>query len=402
MLARERGLAVILFDLDRFKHVNDSLGHHAGDHLLTVLGQRLAEVVREPDDVVARLGGDEFVVLARGMHNEETIAVLCERLTRAVSAPVSVDGIDVSVGVSIGIALAPEHGTDYGTLLQCADIAMYDAKGRRAGWQVYRDELAGADRTGLVLDADLRRAVADGELTVHYQPIFAVAGRELTGVEALVRWEHPQRGLLMPGEFVPFAENTGAIKAVTGAVLDLVLDQVVRWREVGVDVPVAVNVSAYDVNDPGFADRVAEMLAGRGLDGSSLVIELTETALLADPDAASVVLWRLAQMGVKVAIDDFGSGYASLLYLRRFPVSVLKLDRSLVQGLTVDSTDAALVRWTIEMAHALRVTCIAEGVEDVATLEALEVLSCDQAQGYYLQVPVAAEDLALDRAVVRP
>ena len=402
LLARERGLAVILFDLDRFKHVNDSLGHHAGDHLLTVLGQRLAEVVREPDDVVARLGGDEFVVLARGMHTEETIAVLCERLTRAVSAPVSVDGIDVSVGVSIGIALAPEHGTDYGTLLQCADIAMYDAKGRRAGWQVYRDELAGADRTGLVLDADLRRAVADGELIVHYQPIFAVAGRELTGVEALVRWEHPQRGLLMPGEFVPFAENTGAIKAVTAAVLDLVLDQVVRWREVGVDVPVAVNVSAYDVNDPGFADRVAEMLADRGLDGSSLVIELTETALLADPDAASVVLWRLAQMGVKVAIDDFGSGYASLLYLRRFPVSVLKLDRSLVQGLTVDSTDAALVRWTIEMAHALRVTCIAEGVEDVATLEALEVLGCDQAQGYHLQVPVSAEDLALDRAVVRP
>ena len=402
MLARERGLAVILFDLDRFKHVNDSLGHHAGDHLLSVLGQRLAEVVREPDDVVARLGGDEFVVLARGMHNEETIGVLCERLTRAVSAPVTVDGIDVSVGVSIGIALAPEHGTDYGTLLQCADIAMYDAKGRRAGWQVYRDEFAGADRTGLVLDADLRRAVVDGELTVHYQPIFAVAGGALTGVEALVRWEHPQRGLLMPGQFVPFAENTGAIKAVTGAVLELVLDQVVRWREVGVDVPVAVNVSAYDVNDPNFADRVAEMLAGRGLDGSSLVVELTETALLADPDAASVVLWRLAQMGVRVAIDDFGSGYASLLYLRRFPVSVLKLDRSLVQGLTVDPTDAALVHWTIEMAHALRVTCIAEGVEDVATLEALEGLGCDQAQGYYLQVPVGAEDLALDRAAVRP
>jgi diguanylate cyclase (GGDEF)-like protein len=402
MLVRERGLAVILFDLDRFKHVNDSLGHHAGDHLLTVLGQRLTEVVREPDDVVARLGGDEFVVLARGVHTHETIAVLCERLTRAVSAPVTVDGIDVSVGVSIGIALAPEHGTDYGTLLQCADIAMYDAKGRRAGWQVYRDELAGADRTGLVLDADLRRAVVDGELTVHYQPIVAVAGGELTGVEALVRWQHPERGLLMPGHFVPFAESTGAIKAVTAAVLELVLDQLVRWREVGVDVPVAVNVSAYDVNDPGFADRIAEMLAARGLDGSSLVVELTETALLADPDAASVVLWRLAQLGVRVAIDDFGSGYASLLYLRRFPVSVLKLDRSLVQGLTVDPTDAALVHWTIEMAHALRVTCIAEGVEDLATLEALEGLGCDQAQGYYLQVPVAAEDLALDRAGARP
>ena len=173
MLARERGLAVILFDLDRFKHVNDSLGHHAGDHLLAVLGQRLADVVRDPDDVVARLGGDEFVVLARGVHDDESVRVLCERLTRAVSAPVTVDGIEVSVGASIGIALAPDHGSDYGTLLQCADIAMYDAKGRRAGWQVYRDEFAGADRAGLVLDADLRRAVADGELTVHYQPSFA-------------------------------------------------------------------------------------------------------------------------------------------------------------------------------------------------------------------------------------
>ena len=206
----------------------------------------------------------------------------------------------------------------------------------------------------------------------------------------------------MPGHFVPFAETTGAIKAVTRAVLDLVLDQVVAWRETGVHLTVSVNVSAHDINDPVFADRVAELLADRGLPGSALVVELTETALLADPDAASVVLWRLAQLGVRIAIDDFGSGYASLLYLRRFPVSVLKLDRSLVQGLTVDATDAALVHWTIEMAHALRVTCIAEGVEDVATLDALEALGCDEAQGYHLQAPVAAADLVLARPVAQP
>ena len=403
MLARERGLAVILFDLDRFKHVNDSLGHHAGDHLLAVLGQRLADVVRDPDDVVARLGGDEFVVLARGVHDHESVRVLCERLTRAVSAPVTVDGIEVSVGASIGIALAPDHGSDYGTLLQCADIAMYDAKGRRAGWQVYRDEFAGADRAGLVLDADLRRAVADGELTVHYQPGFSTHSGDMTGVEALVRWRHPDRGLLMPGLFVPFAETTGAIKAVTRAVLDLVLDQVVQWRSHGIDLPVAVNVSAYDVNDPLFADRVAELLEARGLPGTCLVIELTETALLADPDAASVVLWRLAGLGVRIAIDDFGSGYASLLYLRRFPVSVLKLDRSLVQGLTIDPTDAALIRWTIEMAHTLQVTCVAEGVEDAETLEALRALGCDEAQGYHLHMPVPVEQLELGhRPSVRP
>jgi diguanylate cyclase (GGDEF)-like protein len=402
MLARDRGLAVILFDLDRFKHVNDSLGHHAGDHLLTVLGQRLAEVVRDPDDVVARLGGDEFAVLASGLHDAESVRVLCERLTRAVSAPVTVDGIEVSVGASIGIALAPEHGSDYGTLLQCADIAMYDAKGRRAGWQIYRDEFAGADRAGLVMDADLRRAVTAGELLVHYQPSFSTSTGDMTGAEALVRWQHPERGLLMPGQFVPLAETTGVIRVVTRAVLDLVLDQVAVWRAQGHEFPVAVNVSAHDINDPQFADRVAELLAARDLPGSCLVVELTETALLADPDAASVVLWRLAEQGVRIAIDDFGAGYASLLYLRRFPVSVLKLDRSLVQGLTVDTTDAALVRWTIEMAHTLRVTCVAEGVEDVATLEALQALGCDQAQGYYLQVPGPVDQLTLARLSVRP
>ena len=256
MLTRERALAVILFDLDRFKHVNDSLGHHAGDQLLVVIAQRLAEVVREPEDVVARLGGDEFVVLARGVHDDAAVRVLCERLTRAVSAPVTVDGIEVSVGASIGIALAPRHGSDYGTLLQRADIAMYDAKGRRTGWEVYRDEFAGADRAGLVMDADLRRAATDGELTVHYQPSYDVGTGEMTRIEALVRWQHPQRGLLMPGHFVPFAETTGAIKAVTRAVLTLVLDQLVVWRAEGRDLPVAVNVSAYDLGDPKFAECV--------------------------------------------------------------------------------------------------------------------------------------------------
>jgi EAL domain-containing protein (putative c-di-GMP-specific phosphodiesterase class I) len=309
-----------------------------------------------------------------------------------------VDGIEVSVGASIGIALGPEHGTDYGTLLQRADIAMYDAKGRRTGWEIYRDEFAGADRAGLVMDADLRRAVADGELTLHYQPSFALATGDMTRLEALVRWQLPDRGMLMPGNFVPFAETNGAIKAVTRAVLALALDQVVGWRAEGRHLPVAVNVSAYDLGDPDFADLVARMLEARDLPAGCLVVELTETSLLADPDSASTTLWRLAQQGVRVAIDDFGSGYASLLYLRRFPVHVLKLDRSLVQGLLVDPTDAALVRWTIEMAHTLGVTCVAEGVEDAATLDALRALGCDEAQGFYLQIPVAAESLALDRS----
>lgn len=395
LLARGDGLGVLLLDLDRFKNVNDSLGHHAGDQLLRVVAQRLAEVVREPDDVVARLGGDEFVVLARGVHDDESAGVLCERLTKAITAPVTIDGLEVSVGASIGIALAPVHGSDYGTLLQRADIAMYDAKGRRAGWQVFRDDHSDHDRSGLALDAELRRAVSSRELLVHFQPSFSVATGAPTRVEALVRWAHPTRGLLMPGHFIPFAEASGAIAVVTAEVLRLALDQAVEWAADGFDIAVAVNVSAHDVTDPTFADLVAEALAARGLPGSSLMVELTETALLADPEAASMTLWRLARSGVQVAIDDFGSGYASLLYLRRFPVTVLKLDRSLVQGLIVDATDATLVRWTIEMAHALRVTCIAEGIEDPRTLAALGELGCDEAQGFHLQVPVPAEELAL-------
>jgi diguanylate cyclase len=401
LLVRERSLAVILFDLDRFKHVNDSLGHHAGDHLLAVIAGRLAEVVREADDVVARLGGDEFVVLARGLRDMAAVRSVCERISRAVTEPVAIDGLDVSVGASIGVALAPDHGRDFGELLQSADIAMYDAKRRRSGWQVYRDDLARGDRDELELDSDLRRAVDAGEMEIHVQPNFAVASGRLVRVEALVRWRHPTRGMLQPGQFVPLAEATGTIKAVTRSVLAQSLDQVVRWRADGHDISVSVNVSAHDVNDPVFAELVVAELAARDLPGSSLMLELTETALLADPEAAAQGLRRVVSAGVTVAVDDFGSGYASLLYLRRYPISVLKLDRSLVQGLTVNATDAALVRWTLEMAHSLGVVCIAEGVEDAQTLSALADLGCDEAQGFYLQVPQpAAEFLPGARATV--
>ena len=359
MLARERGLAVILFDLDRFKHVNDSLGHHAGDHLLAVLGQRLAEVVRDPDDVVARLGGDEFVVLARGMHDDESVRVLCERVTRAVSAPVTVDGIEVSVGASIGIALAPEHGSDYGTLLQCADIAMYDAKGRRAGWQIYRDEFAGSDRAGLVLDADLRRAVVDGRAR---RSTTSRASRsstgEMTGAEALVRWQHPDaRPAACPASSCRSPRRPAPSRSSPAPCSTSSLDQVVAVaRSRATTFPVAVNVSAHDVNDPRFADR-RRRAARRPRPARLRAWSSSSPRPRCSPTRTRPrsVSGGSPSTGVRIAIDDFGAGYASLLYLRRFPVSVLKLDRSLVQGLTVDPTDAALVRWTIEMAHTLRV-----------------------------------------------
>jgi diguanylate cyclase (GGDEF)-like protein len=400
LLSKERSLAVILFDLDRFKYVNDSLGHHAGDHLLTVIAQRLADVVREPDDVVARLGGDEFVVLARDVRDEESARVLCDRLTRAVETPVRVDGLDVSVGVSLGIAMAPGHGDDYGTLLQRADIAMYDAKARRAGWQIYHEDLATSDRAELTMDSDLRRAIVDGELEVAFQPSYDIRTGAPTRVEALVRWRHPVEGLRQPAEFVPFAETTGSTKLVTRAVLIMALDQVVAWRAAGEDVTVAVNVSAHDVKDQSFADLVSGELAARGLPGSSLTVELTEKVLLDDPATAGAVLGRLVASGVTVAIDDFGAGYASLLYLRRFPVSMLKLDPALVHGLVAGGTDAALLHWTVEMAHSLGVRCVAEGVEDAQTLAALVDLGCDEVQGYFLQVPCAADELDLSTSTI--
>ena len=393
-------LTVLLLDLDRFKHVNDALGHHAGDELLTVLAQRLTEALREPADLVARLGGDEFVVIASATSRPDQVHALCERVTRAIIEPVRLGGLDVTLGASIGVAIAPAHGRDYGTLLQHADIAMYDAKRRRTGWQVYHPALAMEERPDLAIDAELRRAIEEGQLVLHYQPTVDLASGQVTGAEALVRWQHPRRGLLAPSHFVPFAEVTGSIRLMTTAVLGMALDQAAQWRAAGQEIPVAVNVSAHDVTDPGFVERVTDALALRDLPGTSLVIELTETGLLADADGASGVLQRLTELGVRVAVDDFGAGYASLPYLRRFPVSVLKLDSSIVQGLTVDATDAALVRWTLDMAHSLGISCVAEGVEDAATLAALEELGCDQAQGFHFQRPWPAADLQLPRPTV--
>ncbi|MBA2768998.1 MAG: EAL domain-containing protein [Sporichthyaceae bacterium] len=395
-----RELTVLLLDLDRFKYVNDALGHHAGDELLTVLAQRLTEALREPADLVARLGGDEFVVIASATSRPEQVHGLCERVTKAIIEPVRLGGLDVTLGASIGVAIAPEHGRDYGTLLQHADIAMYDAKRRRTGWQIYHPALAMEERPDLAIDAELRRAIEDGQLVLHYQPTVDLASGQVTAAEALVRWQHPRRGLLAPSHFVPFAEVTGSIRLMTTAVLGMALAQAAQWRAAGQDLPVAVNVSAHDVTDPGFVERVIEALAARDLPGTSLVIELTETGLLADADAAAGVLQRLTELGIRVAVDDFGAGYASLPYLRRFPVSVLKLDSSIVQGLTVDATDAALVRWTVDMAHSLGITCVAEGVEDATTLAALEELGCDQAQGFYLQRPGPAADLQLHQSTV--
>ncbi len=385
-------VTVLLLDLDRFKPINDTLGHAAGDELLAITAQRLQDLLREADDVVGRLGGDEFVLLASRL-DEEAVEILCRRIAVAVSAPVTLDGVEVAVGVSIGVAFSPDHGSDYGTLLRCADVAMYHAKVRRAGWQVYSPRIAPDSRAEIAAKAELRHAVTAGEFDVHLQPTFDLVTGDMTRAEALVRWRHPSRGLLMPGHFIPMAEATGTIRQLTNAVLGLALDQHERWASAGHNLPVSVNVSAHDLVDPSFAEEVLDALATRSLAGRALMIELTETALLTDTEAAQSVLRTLADAGVSIAIDDFGSGYASLIYLRRYPITLLKLDRSLVRGVTESDTDLALARWTIEMAHTLKIRCVAEGIENEPTLAVLRQLGCDEGQGFLLQPPMPGDAL---------
>ena len=352
-----------------------------------------SEALREDADLVARLGGDEFIVLMPASGGGWSADAVCGRLMRAVTEPVEIAGLSVTVGVSIGVALAPMHGKDFGTLLRCADIAMYDAKKLQLGWEVYRPELAERDALDLALDSDLRRGIAAGELELHYQGCFTAVTQSLSRVEALVRWRHPHRGLMPPGEFVPVAERSGAIRAVTRCVIRQALADLSVWRVLNPDLQVAVNVSARDLSDPEFPRLVQRALHETGLPGGALVVEVTETTLLVDADQAVRSLERLTAAGVQVAIDDFGAGYASLLYLRRFPASLLKLDRSLVAGAAENEGDRAIVRWTVQLAHSMGLRVLAEGVESAALQEVVIALGCDELQGFHLHRPAPADEL---------
>jgi diguanylate cyclase len=385
--------ALLLLDLDRFKEVNDSLGHHVGDQLLVEVGRRLRAQLRE-GDLLARLGGDEFAVLLPLADQERSVAV-ATKLRDALSSPFTTDGIALQTGVSIGIALFPQHGHDISVLLRKADIAMYRAKKSHAGHHLYsgRDDIDGTSRLRTL--QELGEALAGDQLVLHYQPKKNLDTGLVCGVEALVRWQHPERGLLYPAAFLELAEETGLMRHLTEVVLELALDQATIWHREGRDLMIAVNLSASSLMDSSLPDQVMSLLAARGLPPSALQLEITEEFLMADHDRARSVLARLRSAGIQIAVDDFGTGYSSLAYLRDLPVDELKLDRSFVMPMADDTRAAALVASTVALAHSLGLRIVAEGVESAAALSALTLMGCDEAQGYFLSRPVPASELEL-------
>jgi diguanylate cyclase (GGDEF)-like protein len=383
--------AFLLLDADRFKEINDSLGHDVGDRLLVQVSERLRRCLG-PDDLIARLGGDEFAVLLLDAGEHEALQ-LADRLRAALSEPLTLRGIALQVGVSVGIALFPEQGNDLKTLLRKADTAMYRAKTSRTGRHVYASEDHSTGEERLRMLQELRIALAEGELILHYQPkVDAVTG-ETKGVEALVRWNHPRHGLLAPDSFLLLAEEAGLMNALNDCVLTLALDQAALWHAQGRPMTVAANLSASSLIDAELPDRIAAMIEERGLAESALMVEITEDFMMPDRVRARDILSGLQARGIRVAIDDFGTGYSSLAYLRDLPINELKLDRSFIVSMTEDPRGAALVASTISLAHSLGLTVVAEGVEDGDALDQLGRYGCDQAQGFHILRPVPPAEL---------
>jgi diguanylate cyclase (GGDEF)-like protein len=385
--------ALLLLDLDSFKEVNDSLGHVVGDHLLRTVGDRLRDHLRD-GDLLARLGGDEFAVLVNDLTHEEATA-LAAKLRAAVVMPCTLEGIVVRTDVSIGLSFAPEHGSELSVLLRCADIAMYEAKRAREGHRIYSAADASAGAVRLRVIQELHTALAEEQLMLHYQPKVDLGTNEIHDVEALVRWDHPTRGLLYPDSFLTLVEEAGLMPQMTEVVLQQALDQAVIWCREGRPLTVAVNLSASSLVDTGLPDHVGALLAARNLPSSVLQLEITEEFLMADRDQAREILTRLRDQGIQLSVDDFGTGYSSLAYLRELPIDELKLDRSFVFPMADDARAAALVFSTIDLAHSLGLRMVAEGVENHAALVELIRHGCDLAQGYFISRPLPAAELDL-------
>ncbi len=390
-------VALLLIDLDGFKELNDTLGHDAGDEVLQQIGPRLAETVRA-GATLARLGGDEFaVVLAPGDEAQASATGL--RVRAALERSFGVGGMRVHVDASIGIALSPAHGTDALALLRRADVAMYEAKRTRTGHEVYEPDRDRHSRRRLELLGDLRDALAAGQLVLHYQPKAEIATGAVHGVEALVRWAHPRRGLLLPGEFLPLAEHTGLGRALTAFVVDRALEEMAEF-----DLTVAVNLGPADLLDLGLPSEIDRLLRRRRFEPEHLRLEVSEDVVMADPERTLEVLAGLRAIGVATALDDFGAGHASLGHLKALQVDELKIDRSFVGSLPGDERDAAIVYATVELARRLGMRVVAEGVESAENWDALARLLCDEAQGFYLSRPLTATALRgwlRDRAALR-
>jgi diguanylate cyclase (GGDEF)-like protein len=410
--AAERRLALLLLDLDAFKQVNDALGHRVGDRLLVEVAGRLTAAARDSgaDNLVGRLGGDEFAVVVPHLRDTADARRSAAEIMSALAEPVLLDGLPIDVGASVGVAVYPEHGVDFAELLQHAEVAMYDAKGRGDNLAVYAPESDHNTPERLSLLADLRRALEAGPaggIELYYQPQVELATGAVVGVEALLRWRHPARGPIDPEELIRVAEHSPVMRLLTLRIVDEAIGQLAAWRRTtpaADGVRVAVNVSVRDLHTGEIADRIAARLAQMDVDPSRLELEITESALMADPRRVLSTLARLKKLGVAIALDDFGTGYSSMLHLRRLPLAEVKIDRSFVLGVATDPDDAAIVRSMIDLARALGLRVVAEGVEDERTWRMLVEAGCDVAQGWYFARPMPPDRLLdwLSKTAARP
>ncbi len=384
-------LALLVMDLDRFKEVNDTFGHVYGNLLLQQVGPRVRQVLGQAD-TIARMGGDEFAMLLPGA-TARGAGVMARKIRQALAAPFMLDDQMVDIDGSIGITLFPRHGDDAATLLQRADVAMYVCKQSHSNYAIYSPEQDENSPERLKLLAELRRAIDRDRLVLHYQPTVDLKSGRVNGLEALVRWSHPRHGLLHPDQFIPLAEHLGLIERLSRWVLKSASSEMQRWRQAHLSLFVAVNLSPRDLHDSRLVNSIGRLIQTVTVDASCLTLELTESAVMSDPERSMKTLARLHDMGIGIAIDDFGTGYSSLAYLRRLPVDKIKIDRSFVTDMANNEDNAFIVRTIVDLGHNLGMRVVAEGVEDRATLDLLHAMGCDIGQGYYLGRPMPADEI---------
>ena len=399
MAKREQNKQVVLMlmDLDHFKEINDTLGHPAGDEVLCQVAQRLAGLLRE-SDTLARLGGDEFAILLSDIQNAEAAAEkIAKNILGSFAEPFWYQENELYLGVGIGISIFPDHGSDADALMSRADVAMYGAKHKDVGFLFYNPKTDPHTQERLQLSSDLRHALARNEFVLYYQPQIDIRTGSVIGVEALIRWNHPELGLILPDQFIPFAERTGLINPITDWVVLAAITQCKEWQKAGIGLRIAVNVTARSFLDPKLVDKLESLLSGgeTRLPPDRIEIEITENILMADIEHGAKAIRRLRGLGIAVAIDDFGTGYSSLAYLKQLPIHSIKIDKSFVLNMAQDDNDALIVRATIDLAHNLGLLVVAEGVENRDSLDLLAVLGCDHAQGYHISHPLPADELIL-------